>query len=268
MTKGRTPLIIGVVLGLLSFVIGWSGLQKARADARKGFNLVPVVVAAVDVSEGTVITMEMIQQRSIPETFVTASVIKPDSVNYVIGQKVMVSMQSGDPLLWSQFESSRASEHLTTKVLKRTRAVTIAANTTSSVGGWVRPNDHVDIIGTFKDPDSNEQVALTLMQNVVVLATGKLTGNTNMNLVPENERTYANVTLMVVPEEGEVLTLAQELGNLTLALRNDEELGTIDQTRPTTIRTLFDGERRRKVNEIRNTIEIIRGSGGSKEGAK
>jgi len=71
-----------------------------------------------------------------------------------------------------------------------------------------------------------------------------------------------------VPEEGEVLTLAQELGNLTLALRNDEELGTIDQTRPTTIRTLFDGERRRKVNEIRNTIEIIRGSGGSKEGAK
>jgi pilus assembly protein CpaB len=269
MLKGRTPLLVGLVLGVVAFVVGWSGLQKAKADARKGFNLTPVIVAAVDISEGATVTMEMVSQRSIPETFVTSSVIKPDSASYVIGQKVMVSLQAGDPLLWSQFETSRASERLTNKVLKRTRAITIEAKTTTAVGGWVRPNDHVDIVGTFKDPDSNEQVALTVLQNVVVLATGKLTGNTNVNLVPENERTYNNVTLMVVPEEGEVLTLAQELGSLTLMLRNDEDLDTIDNTRPTSVRTLFDGERRRKVQEIRKTIEVIRGpASGNRESAR
>ncbi|WP_410965809.1 Flp pilus assembly protein CpaB, partial [Salmonella sp. SAL4438] len=89
-----------------------------------------------------------------------------------IGQKVMVALQAGDPLLWSQFETSRAAERLTTKVMKRMRAVTIEARASSAVGGWVRPNDHIDVIGTFKDPDTNQQVALTLLQNVIVLATG------------------------------------------------------------------------------------------------
>ncbi len=261
MFKGKTPLIVAVVLGLASFVVGWSGLQKQRADARKGWNLVPVVVAAVDVSEGTVVTMEMVSQRSIPEQFVTASVVKPDSASYVVGQKVMVSLQAGDPLLWSQFETSRAAERLTTKVVKRMRAITIEARSTSAVGGWVRPNDHIDVIGTFKDPDGNQQVALTLLQNVVVLATGKLTGNTNINLIPENERSYGNVTLMVVPEEGEILTLAQELGNLTLALRNDDDLDTINNRAPTTVRTLFDGERIAIHHKQREAIiDVIRGN--------
>jgi pilus assembly protein CpaB len=262
MLKGKTPLIVGVLMGLAAFIVGWSGLQKQRNDMKKGWNLVPVVVTAVDLSEGTVVTMEMISQRSIPEQFVTASVVKPDSASYIVGQKVMVSLQAGDPLLWSQFETSRAAERLTTKVMKRMRAITIEAKATNAVGGWVRPNDHIDIIGTFKDPDSNQQVALTLMQNVVVLATGKLTGNTNINLIPENERSYGNVTLLVVPEEGEILTLAQEMGNLTLALRNDEDLQTINGHNPTTVRTLFDGERiaihQKQRAEI---IEVIRGKG-------
>ncbi len=266
MLKGKTPLIIGVVLGLAAFVIGWSGLQKQRHDLRVGWNLLPVVVAAVDVSEGTVVTIDMISQRSIPEQFITSSVIKPDSASYVVGQKVMVSLQAGDPLLWSQFETTRATERLTGKVLKRMRAITIEARATNAVGGWVRPNDHIDVIGTFKDPDSNQQVALTLLQNVVVLATGKLTGNTNLNLIPEAERSYGNVTLMVVPEEGEILTLAQEMGNLTLALRNDDDLDTINNRAPTTVRTLFDGERIAIHQKTRAAlIEFIRGGNGSKD---
>ena len=125
----------------------------------------------------------------------------------------------------------------------------------------MRPNDHIDVVGTFKDPETNQQVALTLLQNVVVLATGKLTGNTNINMVPEGERTYGNVTLMVVPEEGEILMLAQELGNLSLSLRNDDDLDTINNRLPTSARTLFDGERRSIHQKERAAIiEILRGS--------
>lgn len=267
MLKGKSPLIIGLVLGLAAFVIGWSGLQRERANLKKGFNLVPVVVAAVDISEGTVVTMEMVSQRSVPEMFITSSVVKPDSATYVIGQKVMVSMQAGDPLLWSQFETSRSAERLNTKVVKRMRAVTIDARASSAVGGWVKPNDHIDVIGTFKDPDTNQQVALTLLQNVVVLATGKITGQTNVNILPEGERTYGNVTLMVVPEEGEILTLAQELGNLTLALRNEDDLDTINNRLPTSVRTLFDGERRSIHQKVRqDIIQVIRGAGTKEDG--
>ncbi len=96
----------------------------------------------------------------------------------------------------------------------------------------MRPNDHVDIIGTFKDPQTSEQVAVTLLQNVIVLATGKITGTTNVNLIPEGQREYNNVSLLVIPEEAEILVLAQELGALTLSLRNEDDIDVHRRARP------------------------------------
>jgi pilus assembly protein CpaB len=261
MLKGKIPLIIAAVLGLLAFVVSLNAIRKREADVRRGWNLVPVVVAAVDISEGTVVTIDMISQRSVPDQFVTSSVVKPDSSSYVVGQKVLVPLQAGDPLMWSQLESMRAAERLSSKVQKKARAVTIQAAQTTSVGGWVRPNDHVDIIGTFKDPTSGEQVAVTLMQNVVVLATGKITGTTNINLLPDGQREYGNVSLLVIPEEAEMLVLSQELGSLTLTLRNEDDIDSMEERGRATINTLLSGERTKALQIKRlNTIQVIRGS--------
>jgi hypothetical protein len=142
-TAGRFPLAIAATLALCSGLVAYSAIKKKEADVRRGWNLVPVVVAAADISEGTVVTFDMISQRSVPEQFITSSVVKPDSASYVVNQKVLVPVQAGDPLLWSQFETTKAAERLSTKVQKKARAITIEAGKTTAVGGWVRPNDHV-----------------------------------------------------------------------------------------------------------------------------
>ena len=82
MLKGKTPLIVALVLGLLAGVVAYSAIKKKEADVRRGWNLVPVVVASQDIPEGTVVTFDMISQRSVPEQFVTSSVVKPDSASY------------------------------------------------------------------------------------------------------------------------------------------------------------------------------------------
>jgi len=264
MLKGKTPLIVAIVLGVVAFGVAYSAIKKRENDVRKGWNLVPVVVAAVDISEGTQVTMDMISQRSIPEQFVTSSVVKPDSASYIVNQKVLVPLQAGDPLLWSQFETTKAAERLSTKIQKKARAVTIEAKGSTAVGGWVRPNDHVDIIGTFKDPNTNEEVAVTMLQNVIVLATGKITGTTNINLIPETQRDYQNVSLLVIPEEAEILVLAKSLGDLTLALRNEDDIDVLEERGRATINTLLSGERTKVLQQKRfNTIQVIRGSTAS-----
>jgi pilus assembly protein CpaB len=258
---GKTPLVAAVVMGLFAGVVSFSAIKKKEADVRRGWNLVPVVVSAIDISEGTVVTFDMISQRSVPEQFVTSSVVKPDSASYIVNQKVLVPVQAGDPLLWSQFETTKAAERLSTKVQKKARAITIDANTSASVGGWVRPNDHVDILGTFKDAQTNESVAVTLLQNVIVLATGKITGTTNVNLIPEGQRNYSNVSLMVLPEEAEILVLAQESGSLVLSLRNEDDVDVLEERGRATINTLLSGERTRLLQQKRlSTIQVIRGS--------
>jgi Flp pilus assembly protein CpaB len=122
--------VLGLSLGLgasllflcLGSAVGFSYLQKLKVDVRKGWNLVPVVVAAVDLSDGTVVTMDMISQRSVPEQFVTSSIVKPDSASYIVNQKVLVPVQAGDPLRWSDFETTKLE-----KVLFATRDVALGA---------------------------------------------------------------------------------------------------------------------------------------------
>lgn len=262
MLKGKTPLVVALVLGLLAGIVAYSAIKKREYDVRKGWDLTEVLVASDEITEGTELTPEMVARRAVPAQFVTSSVVRPENEGSVLGAKVLVSLQRGDPILWSQFASTRSVDRLSKSVQKKLRAVTINVNKTSSVGGWVRPNDHVDVIGTFRDPATNEQVAVTLMENVTVLATGKITGTTNVNLIPENQREYSDVSLIVGPEEAEAVVLAAELGTLSLALRNEEDVDTFTERGRATISTLLSGERAKAIREKRekSLITIIRGN--------
>jgi pilus assembly protein CpaB len=242
--------------------LSYLAIRKKEAEARQGWNLIPVVVAKQDLTEGALVTPEMMEERPIPEQFVTTSVVKPELASYIENQTLLVPLQRGDPFLWTQFETTRTSDHLSSKVIRKGRAITIDASKKTSVGGWLRPNDHVDVIGTFRDPNGNEQIAVTLLQNVVVLATGKITGTSNINLIPEAQRDYNTVSLLVLPEEAEILTLASELGSLTLVLRNDQDVDMLEERGRTTLQTLLSGERAKNLHLRRQqAIPIIRGGG-------
>jgi Flp pilus assembly protein CpaB len=110
-------LLTGGAIGFFVAVLvvgvgGYALVKKKERDVRKGWNLVPVVVAAQDIPEDSVVTYEMISQRSVPEQFVTSSVVKPDSASYIVDQRVHVPLQAGDMLLWSQFETRKRTSGL------------------------------------------------------------------------------------------------------------------------------------------------------------
>ena len=69
------------------------------------------------------------------------------------------------------------------------------------------------------------------------------------------------MTLLVLPEEAEILTLAQETGTLTLLLRNPEDLDSQDRRAVVDQRQLLTGERAGELQQKRyRTIQIIRGA--------
>jgi len=83
-----------------------------------------------------------------------------------------------------------------------------------------------------------------------------------VNLLPEADRDYTNITLLVIPEEAEIITLAQELGSLTVSLRNEDDVDMIEERGRATISTLLSGERTRVLEQRRQeVIQIIKGSG-------
>ena len=268
MLSGKNPLFIALALGLMAGLIAYSAIKAQQKKVRQGWETVNILCAKVDVPEGTELDNEMIAVKEMPVKFVTESFIKVDEDGSLkqdspVGQRVMVPLKAGDPILVSHFESAREAE-FSTMINPKGRAVTIDVQERNAVGLWVRPNDHVDIIGSFRDPDTSQLKTVTLLQNVVVLATGHV--NANTTFVPEEEKRFQTVTLLALPEEAELLTLAQETGTITLLLRNPDDLDYQEKRQVVDFKMLMTGERASELQAKRyKTIQIIRGNKSASE---
>jgi pilus assembly protein CpaB len=284
--SGKNPLFIALALGLLAGLIAYSAIKAQQRKVKAGWETVKILCADVDIPEGTELDQDMVAVKDMPEKFVTESFIKIEEDNtskreLPIGQRVLIPLKKGDPILVSHFESAREAE-FSTMINQKGRAVTIDVAERNAVGLWVRPNDHVDVIGTFREvgggggnPKDGEgggggnkdtMKAVTLLQNLVVLATGHV--NANTTYVPEEEKRYQTVTLLALPEEAEILTLAQETGTLTLLLRNPDDLDYQENRKVLDQKQLLSGNQANELQAKRyKTIQIIRGSKASSEGS-
>ncbi len=261
MKKTKIPLVIALLLAAIAGLMTWSSIKEKKKEIERGWGLTEVLVYDTDLIEGSTLDNNMISKRGIPEQFVTNSVITPDNLRFIVGQRLNVPVKAGDSILWTQIQSGQELEKLSNTIPKSFRAVSIRVNAESSVSQHIRPNDHVDIIGIFRDPETRDMTAVNLLQNLIVLNTGQITQRTNLNLLPEGQKFYSTISLLVLPEEAEMLVLSQELGNIYLTLRNSEDIDIQEDRGKTTLNTLLTGERGKKLEKKRfNYIEVIRGN--------
>ena len=94
-TSRRAIALAAVVL--LVGGAGWAAVSSRRAE-------VEVVAVAKDLREGQVVTRDLMIVRSVPKDVVTPSVIRPDSIQYVVNQPLQYAVNAGDLLLWTHFE--------------------------------------------------------------------------------------------------------------------------------------------------------------------
>ena len=141
-------------------------------------------------------------------------------------------------------------------ITERWRAMSIPVDQASSKDGLLQPNDHVDILGTFMKPEKKEWVTITLLQNVTVLAVGASLFSTDREVSETvSSRGDQTVTVLVTPEEAELLTFAVDKGKISLSPRNENNTST-ELARP--LRSLWDvlGWKKRD-HFIRNDALII-----------
>lgn len=98
------------------------------------------------------------------------------------------------------------------------RAISVPVNETTGNAGFIFPGDNVDLILTHSIPSASGNdsfVSETFVENVRVLAVDQALDN------PENKALLAKtVTLEVAPRQAEAITVALEMGRISLALRS------------------------------------------------
>jgi len=270
MFRGRLPVAIAAIFAILAGLVAFWAVNRQRAEIASGWEPVPVMVATSNMRAGEKLERSSFDVGEIPKALVTRSVITLQDYKRgtpLVGQKLAIDVHAGDPLLFQHVSSKTGMAHLAEAVQVSGRAVSIRVSAESAVHHWIEPSDRIDVIGIFRDPTSREMVAVTMLQNVIVLATGRIGGATNRQNLTEDEIAYNTITVHVLPEAVEMLVLAQELGSLYLSLRNpeDNEIQDLGESK-TTMTTLLTGERSKRISTRQNKIfkvEVIRG--GSRE---
>jgi pilus assembly protein CpaB len=246
MLRGSTPLIVAIVLGAVAGIIAYSTLQAQLKAARQGWNIRHVLCASRDLDEGSELGDGMVAVCEIPEQFVTDSFIESSdatdpSVAIPYGERLIIPLRKGDAILVSQFETTQ-DPSASRAIPARARAISVQVQERGSVNQLIRPGDHVDVVATFRTQDGKELIAKTILQNVIVLATGHATGTNPLR--NGDDRAYQHVALLVLPQEVEEIVLAEEIGTISLSLRHDTDLDVVaPDDLGTTVSTLFNGER-------------------------
>jgi|SRR5690606_5632374 pilus assembly protein CpaB len=233
-----------------------------QAPAEPAIELKDVVVLTQDVAMGSVVgdalTWQSWPADTVDERFITRDA-EANALEELRGAIARVPLYAGEPLRRSKLIGEGQS--FMSSILPhgmRAIAVQIAADT--SAGGFILPNDYVDVIMTRRSADgaSGEGfITETILKNIRVLAIDQA--------IREDEegrrvRVGDTATVEVTPQQAEILTVAQQMADrLTLALRP-----VVDATEPVE----SAGDYLVSGNGRRGTVRIIRSGEVTEVGAR
>ena len=230
--KRKIVLVASLVAGLLAAVLTRVYLSAKDAEVRDfknkmldRYGTIEVLCFRKEVPSGTVLAKSDLGTRVVPALGMRGQALQVEDLGDVLGRKIVLGHTKGDVLFWSDVEGGNPlATGLSADVKKTMRAVSINCSGAASVSSMVRPNDHVDVIGTFDfDREGGAKknfVTCTILQNVLVLATGTRTAKMRAKDLGLASN-YTMVTLEVTPREAEMLAFAEQMkGRLVLSLRN------------------------------------------------
>ena len=233
--RQKILMLAAVFFGVLAFIFTYQQIKQERAKIMSSAVRVRLIRMKTDMSEGDKLMetdIEMFEGMRFAGSVNNTLEIPWERRSDVIGSPLRAGVRRGDILTWRDFKQVFTKERTGLPAQTRSgwRAVSIPVSSVTSVSGLIRPNNFVDVIGTFHFPDSRgdsslDTVTMTILQRVKVLATGTDIGYAQQNGSQSSSmsRSYSTVTLELTPKEVEMIIFAQQKGSLTLTLRSFED---------------------------------------------
>ena len=243
--KRKIVLVVSLTAGLLAAVLTRVCISAKDAEVKalkdsinRRYGTMEVLCFAREIPSGSELAKSDLGLKTVPAVGMRGQALTAENVADVVGRRVLIGHKRGDVVFWSDIEGGDPSATgLSADIKRQMRAVSINCTGAASVSSMVRPNDHVDVIGTFDFEGAGGRrnfVTCTILQNVLVLATGSETAKSRLRSQGIS-RAYSTVTLEVTPREAEMLAFAEQIkGRLVLTLRNrndtsyEKELPKVD----------------------------------------
>jgi pilus assembly protein CpaB len=219
-----------VVLGLALVAAGGAaflvrgmlggGTPKVEAKSAPPMPMSEVLVADTNLVPGQALAADRVRWEKWPTASVDPSFITHDAAGSeeaaVKGTVVRTPIMQGQPINHNAIVHGDASGFMAATLGEGMRAISIVISAEAGAGGFILPNDRVDVIVTRR-PDQNmpRGSARTIITNLRVLAVDQTYRQ------DKDQRTVVGktATVEVTPEQAELISAAGTTGALSLALR-------------------------------------------------
>jgi pilus assembly protein CpaB len=187
---------------------------------------VDVLVAKADLGIGQVVSEGDVGWQTWPAASATATFIRkgdrPDAIKDFIGAIVRAPVAAGEPIRDSKVVLAKGGGFLAAILPRGMRAISLDIAPDTGAGGFILPNDHVDVILTRRDKATEKITGVetysseTILKNVRVLAVDQA--------IEEKDGTKVVVgktaTIELDPQQVEMLALSRQIGTISLTLRS------------------------------------------------
>lgn len=253
--KAARILVLAVALtagGAAAFLVSGEEKQKPAPAPAPIVQMptVDVLIAKGDIGMGTTVSAEDLQWQAWPAATTGGSyVIKKDRTNAIeelAGSITRAPFTAGEPIREGKLiKANGAAGYMAAVLPSGKRAVSTEISPETGAGGFILPNDRVDVI-LSRRPSNNDAksgpppVSETILTNVRVLAIDQTVEEKNGQRVVVGK----TATVELSPRQAETLSQSRQLGTLSLALRS-----LLDANK--TAEVDDDLDRRTSVNTVR-----------------
>ena len=191
---------------------------------------VEVLIAKNDIQLGQAVKPEDLQWQSWPAATASSAFIRrdsrPEAQTQIAGSIARVPLMQGEPIREQKLVRAEGSGFMAAILPSGMRAVSTEISAETGAGGFILPNDRVDIVLTrrLKNPDGangatggNDLIlSEVILSNIRVLAIDQAPKEKD----GQNAVLGKTVTLELKPEQVATLSASRQGGTLTLALRS------------------------------------------------
>jgi pilus assembly protein CpaB len=212
--------VMAIAAALLARGAMGGGTPKAVAKVAPAMPMSEVLVASTNLQPGHALTADQVRWQRWPSASVDPSFISRKSVisidAAVKGTVVRTPIVAGQPIADTAIVHGQAAGFMSALLMPDMRAVSISVAADTGAGGFILPNDHVDVILARKLDGTPPRIeAKTILKDVRVLA---------VDQTFKQEKDTKTVigktaTLELTPSQAQSVAAAGNMGTISLSLR-------------------------------------------------
>jgi pilus assembly protein CpaB len=194
---------------------------------------VEVLVAKAEIGLGQAIKPGDLLWQAWPEAassvFIRRS-DRPDAANQLVGWIARAPFITGEPIRDQKLVKADGSGFMAAILPAGMRAISTEISPETGAGGFILPNDRVDVILSRRDKNPDRPGGPDSVNSEIILSNIRVLAIDQAPKEKEGQNTVVGrtATLELKPEQAEMLTRARQSGSLALALRSIADINAVE----------------------------------------